>query len=130
MGTLLRRVWYLLRHRRHDVELAEEIEAHRAMAQEALERNGAEREEAARLGPCVRGQRPGGDSTRRLPCVGRRRRSVVSDHLGRVYWPGPPRDAAGSARGVTPRVTARTSGSGSGLNCQHLSAREQQAVDN
>lgn len=47
MGTLLRRVWYLLRRRRHEAELAEEIEAHRAMALEAFERDGSPREEAA-----------------------------------------------------------------------------------
>ena len=37
---LLRRVWYLVRLRRIDAELAEELEFHRAMTQRALERNG------------------------------------------------------------------------------------------
>jgi len=47
MGTFLRRIWYVLRRRRHDADLAEEIAAHRAMAQDALERSGVGREEAA-----------------------------------------------------------------------------------
>src|SRR5687767_2466704 len=38
--TLLRRVWYLVRLRRLDAELAEELEFHRAMTQRELERNG------------------------------------------------------------------------------------------
>jgi putative ABC transport system permease protein len=47
VGTLLRRVWYLLRHRRLEADLAEEIEAHRAMAQSTLEADGAAPHEAA-----------------------------------------------------------------------------------
>ena len=37
---LLRRVWYLVRLRRLDADLAEELEFHRAMTQRELERNG------------------------------------------------------------------------------------------
>jgi putative ABC transport system permease protein len=37
---LLRRLWYLVRLRRLDAELAEELEFHRAMTQRELERNG------------------------------------------------------------------------------------------
>jgi hypothetical protein len=33
----VRRIWYSLRHRNIDAELAEEIESHRAMAQARLE---------------------------------------------------------------------------------------------
>ena len=38
--NFLRRMWYSLRHRRIDDELAEEIESHRAMAQARLEQDG------------------------------------------------------------------------------------------
>lgn len=40
MGTWFRRVLYWLRHSRHDRELREEIEAHRALRAAHLERNG------------------------------------------------------------------------------------------
>ena len=40
MHRLLRRVWYLVRLRRLDADLAEELEFHRAMKQHELERNG------------------------------------------------------------------------------------------
>ena len=51
MLTLLRRLWYSLRRSRHDADLVEEIETHRALRQEALERDGltpAEAEQASR----------------------------------------------------------------------------------
>jgi predicted permease len=51
MRNLLRRVWYVIRQRQFERDLAEEIEFHRAMAQQELERNsvpGASAEDAAR----------------------------------------------------------------------------------
>jgi len=51
MRDLLRRVWYVIRQRQFERDLAEEIEFHRAMAQQELERNGvpgASAEDAAR----------------------------------------------------------------------------------
>ena len=39
--NVLRRLWYSLRHRNVDADLAEEIESHRAMAQARLEDNAA-----------------------------------------------------------------------------------------
>jgi putative ABC transport system permease protein len=46
MRELLRRIGFLLRHRQQDADLAEEIEAHRAMAQDALEARGIAHEDA------------------------------------------------------------------------------------
>jgi len=46
MPELLRRLWYLIRQRRRERELAEEIEFHRAMTQRDLERNGVSRADA------------------------------------------------------------------------------------
>ena len=43
----LRRIWYSVRHRRIDDELAEEIESHRAMAQARLEQDGLSAADAA-----------------------------------------------------------------------------------
>jgi predicted permease len=43
MGSLLRRVWFLLRHSRRDAELREEIETHRVLRQDRLERDGLPR---------------------------------------------------------------------------------------
>lgn len=40
MRELLRRTWYLLRRRDHDEEVAEELELHRALTQQALEADG------------------------------------------------------------------------------------------
>ena len=40
MRELLRRVWYMIRQRQLEADLAEEIEFHRAMARRELERNG------------------------------------------------------------------------------------------
>ena len=51
MRDLLRRVWYVIRQRQFERDLAEEIEFHRAKAREELERNGVPRanaEDAAR----------------------------------------------------------------------------------
>ena len=45
--NFLRRIWYSLRHRHIDEELAEEIESHRAMAQARLERDGLSAADAA-----------------------------------------------------------------------------------
>jgi predicted permease len=45
--TLLGRVQYWLRHRQIDAGLVEELESHRAMKQEQLERSGMSREDAA-----------------------------------------------------------------------------------
>src|SRR5262245_3461304 len=45
--NLLRRLWYSLRHRDSDDDLAEELETHRAMAQARLERAGLSAPEAA-----------------------------------------------------------------------------------
>ncbi len=42
MGTLFRRLGYLLRRSRRDAELREEIETHRTLRQDALEREGME----------------------------------------------------------------------------------------
>jgi predicted permease len=42
MRELLRRVWYVIRQRQFERDLAEEIELHRAMAQHDLERGGLE----------------------------------------------------------------------------------------
>ena len=47
MGTWLRRLAYLLRQSRHDAELREEIEAHRALRAAHLERDGLTSQEAA-----------------------------------------------------------------------------------
>ena len=47
MLTLLRRLWYSLRRSRHDADLLEEIETHRALRQDALERDGVTPEDAA-----------------------------------------------------------------------------------
>ena len=47
MNTLFRRLLYLLRSSRHDADLREEIEAHRALRQDALERDGLAPEDAA-----------------------------------------------------------------------------------
>lgn len=47
MGKLLRRLGYWLRYQRRGVELADEIEAHRAMRQQELERSGMSVKEAA-----------------------------------------------------------------------------------
>jgi putative ABC transport system permease protein len=51
MGSFFRRLWYLLRRSRHDAELREELEAHRALRQARLERDGltpAEAEDGSR----------------------------------------------------------------------------------
>jgi hypothetical protein len=45
---LLRRIGYWIRHRENEKALAEELEFHRAMKQEALERQGMPAAEAAR----------------------------------------------------------------------------------
>ena len=45
--NFLRRIWYSLRHRRIDEELAEEIESHRAMAQARLEQDALSAADAA-----------------------------------------------------------------------------------
>lgn len=45
--NFLRRLWYSLRHRDADVDLAEELESHRAMAQARLERAGLAAPDAA-----------------------------------------------------------------------------------
>ncbi len=47
MNTLFRRLLHLLRWARHDADLREEIEAHRALRQDALEREGLAPEDAA-----------------------------------------------------------------------------------
>src|SRR5262245_18213244 len=47
MKALVRRLLYLLRWSRHDADLREEIETHRALRQDAFERSGLAREEAA-----------------------------------------------------------------------------------
>src|SRR5437879_1274266 len=47
MRKLLRRVWYLLRRRQLEHDLAEEIEFHRALKQQELEQAGLEPREAA-----------------------------------------------------------------------------------
>jgi predicted permease len=47
MSALLRRVMYFLRRSRHDADLRDEIEAHRAHRQDALEREGLAPEDAA-----------------------------------------------------------------------------------
>jgi putative ABC transport system permease protein len=47
MSALLRRLMYLLRRSDHDADLRDEIEAHRAHRQDALERDGLDRGEAA-----------------------------------------------------------------------------------
>lgn len=47
MRDLIRRFWYLLHRDRHDAELAEELETHRAMAQEDLEARGLAPRDAA-----------------------------------------------------------------------------------
>src|SRR5215813_1039643 len=46
MRLLLRRLWYVVRQRRFERELAEEIDFHRAMTQQELEQNGATRADA------------------------------------------------------------------------------------
>ncbi|MGH9160034.1 MAG: ABC transporter permease [Vicinamibacteraceae bacterium] len=48
MSTLLRRLLYVLRGSRHDADLRDEIESHRAHRQDALERDGLEPDAAAR----------------------------------------------------------------------------------
>src|SRR5947207_6120148 len=47
MAKLIRRLQYFLRQRRHEAELVEEIEGHRAMEQRRLERTGLGEIEAA-----------------------------------------------------------------------------------
>jgi putative ABC transport system permease protein len=47
MNTLFRRLVHVLRWSRHDADLREEIEAHRALRQAALERDGLARDDAA-----------------------------------------------------------------------------------
>jgi hypothetical protein len=47
MRQLLRRAWYAIRQRRIDGELAEEMEAHRAMKQREIEERGVDPTEAA-----------------------------------------------------------------------------------
>jgi putative ABC transport system permease protein len=47
MNTLFRRLLHLLRRSRHDADLREEIEAHRVLRQDALERDGLTPEDAA-----------------------------------------------------------------------------------
>src|SRR5262245_26118417 len=47
MSKLLHRLLYLIRRRRMDAELAEEIEFHRALRQKSLEESGIPREDAA-----------------------------------------------------------------------------------
>ena len=47
MGTLLRRVWHLIRRRRREDDLAEEMAFHRAMVAREEEAAGVSREEAA-----------------------------------------------------------------------------------
>jgi len=47
MQQLLRRVWYFIRQRRFETDLAEELEFHRAMKQQELERDGVPGLEAA-----------------------------------------------------------------------------------
>ncbi len=46
MTTILRRLLYLLRRSRHDAELREEIETHRLLRQDALQRDGVAPEDA------------------------------------------------------------------------------------
>ncbi len=48
MITILRRLEHVFVRSRHDAELREEIEAHRALRQDAYEREGRSREDAAR----------------------------------------------------------------------------------
>ena len=48
MNAILRRVLHLLRRSRHDADLREEMETHRALRQAALERDGLDAGEAAR----------------------------------------------------------------------------------
>lgn len=45
---LIRRIEFLIRHRRAEAELAEELELHRALTQDRLEQNGVSRDDAAR----------------------------------------------------------------------------------
>jgi putative ABC transport system permease protein len=47
MKTLFRRLLHLLRLSRHDGDLREEMETHRSLRQDALERNGLEPQDAA-----------------------------------------------------------------------------------
>src|SRR5690349_10482560 len=47
MSVLLRRLMYLLRRSRHDADLRDEMEAHRAHRQDALERDGLAPDAAA-----------------------------------------------------------------------------------
>src|SRR5262245_37754541 len=46
MRQLLRRAWYLFRHRRFEADLAEELAFHLAMKQQEMEQRGANRTEA------------------------------------------------------------------------------------
>src|SRR5438309_6073075 len=47
MHQFLRRIWYVVRHRQLDADLAEEMALHRALKQQELERDGLEPREAA-----------------------------------------------------------------------------------
>jgi len=49
MATIFRRLMYFLRRSRHDADLREEIETHRALRQAALERDGLGADDAARV---------------------------------------------------------------------------------
>src|SRR5207247_10325743 len=71
MLGLLRRTWHLLRRRRFEADLAEELEFHRAMKQQELEALGADPTEAAfaarrALGSIVLAQDQSGDVRRPL----------------------------------------------------------------
>src|SRR5258708_33924040 len=46
MGSLIRRVWHLMRQHRHDADMADETESHRVMKEQALLARGLEPREA------------------------------------------------------------------------------------
>jgi hypothetical protein len=50
MNTIFRRLLYVLRRSRYDADLREEIATHRALRQDALQRDGLTSDEAVRAG--------------------------------------------------------------------------------
>ena len=96
MRDLLRRVWYVIRQRQFERELAEEIEFHRAMAQRDLEQRGMGAADRRRSGAAPARKHDAG--ARRL--ARRLDLAVAGKHLaGRRVRDAEPPPAAGLHRG-------------------------------
>lgn len=79
MNTILCRLLYFLRRSRHDTELREEIETHRALRQAALERDGLSPHEAAQASRRAMGNVTLAVEDAREPWAGMRRWISVSE---------------------------------------------------